>query len=70
MDKEEIQRWAIGTMFGAGLAVGMGRDNLGWHWYLGLSATPMACVLIFIPFIPESARFYVVKGKKEPAVKV
>ena len=63
--------WAVGTMFGAGLAVGvMGHDKLGWHWYLGLSATPMALVLFFIPFVPESARFYLVKGKKEQAVKV
>lgn len=63
--------WAIGTMFGAGLAVGvMGPDNLGWHWYLGLSASPMVLAIVFIPFIPESARFYVVKGKKEQALKV
>lgn len=63
--------WAIGTMFGAGLAVGvMGYDNLGWHWYLGLSATPMALVLLAVPFIPESARFYMAKGKKEQAAKV
>jgi MFS family permease len=63
--------WAIGTMFGAGLAVGvMGPDKLGWHWYLGLSASPMAFAIVLIPFAPESARFYVVKGKKEQAVKV
>lgn len=63
--------WAVGTMFGAGLAVGvMGHDKLGWHWYLGLSATPMALVLLFIPFVPESARFCLVKGKTKQAVNV
>ena len=63
--------WAVGTMFGAGLAVGvMGHDKLGWHWYLGLSASPMAFVLFFIPFVPESARFYLVKGKRAQAMKV
>lgn len=63
--------WGIGTMFGAALAVGvMGHDRLGWHWYLGLSATPMVIVLCFIPFVPESARLHVSKGKKKEAVKV
>lgn len=63
--------WAVGTMFGAGLAVGvMGQDKLGWHWYLGLSALPMAFALIFIPFFPESPRFYIAKGKVEQAAKV
>ena len=42
--------WAIGSMFGALLAYGvMGPDRLGWHWYLGLAAIPLALVLFFFP---------------------
>ena len=42
--------WAIGSMFGALLAYGvMGPDGLGWHWYLGLAAIPLALVLFFFP---------------------
>ena len=37
-------------MFGALLAYGvMGPDGLGWHWYLGLAAIPLALVLFFFP---------------------
>ena len=37
-------------MFGALLAYGvMGPDRLGWHWYLGLAAIPLALVLLFFP---------------------
>ena len=63
--------WGIGTMFGAALAVAvMGENDLGWHWYLGLSACPMAAALLFFLFVPESARFYLAKGKKKQAEKV
>ena len=56
--------WTIGTIFGAVLAIGvLGYGDLGWHWYLGLAATPLALVLALFPFVPESARFYLVKGK-------
>ena len=42
--------WAIGSMFGALLAFGvMGPDKLGWHWYLGLAAIPLALVLFIFP---------------------
>ena len=38
--------WAIGSMLGAGLAVGvMVPGGLGWHWYLGLSTIPLFLVL-------------------------
>lgn len=63
--------WAVGTMFGAALAVGVMRPgSLGWHWYLGLCATPFAISLLFFPFIPESVRIYLAQGKREKAVKV
>lgn len=63
--------WGIGTMFGAALAVGVMRPgSLGWHWYLGLCAIPIGLSLFYFPFIPESARFYLVHGKKAKAEKV
>ena len=79
--------WGIGSMFGALLAYGVMRPGgLGWHWYLGLAATPLAIVLLLFPvkqiyciymyiqaknntiimciqFVPESARYSVVKGQ-------
>ena len=63
--------WAVGTMFSAALAVGiMHPDGLGWHWYLGLCAVPFAVSLLFFPFIPESARYYLAYGKTAKAQKV
>ena len=38
--------WSFGSMFGAGLALAV-MPTLGWHWYLGLAATPLALVLLF-----------------------
>ena len=35
-------------MFGAGLALAV-MPTLGWHWYLGLAATPLAMVLVLFP---------------------
>ena len=63
--------WTIGTMFGAALAVGVMRPgSLGWHWYLGLCAIPAFLSLFYFPFIPESARYYLVHGKIDKAEKV
>ena len=63
--------WSVGTIFGALLAVGVMReDGLGWHWYLGLAAVPLALTLFLFPVMPESARFYLVQGQDEQAQKV
>jgi len=35
-------------MFGAALALAL-MPTLGWHWYLGLAATPLALVLLLFP---------------------
>jgi len=35
-------------MFGAALAVAV-MPSLGWHWYLGIAATPLALVLLLFP---------------------
>ena len=61
----------IGSMFGAGLAaIVMGEKDLGWHWYLGLVTLPIGLVVFFTLLLPESARFYLLKGKNEKAQKV
>jgi len=61
--------WAFGSMFGAALAVAV-MPSLGWHWYLGIAATPLALVLLLFPFVPESARFHVVNGRPDKAEDV
>ena len=46
--------WTIGTIFGAVLAIEvLGYGGLGWHWYLGLAASPLAIVLVLFSFVPE-----------------
>ena len=63
--------WTVGTMFCAALAtVVLGVLELSWHWFLGLAATPLALVLVFFPFVPESARFHLVRGNEKKAMKV
>ena len=63
--------WAIGTMFGGLLALAvLGEGGLGWHWLLGFATIPLALVIFMFPLVPESARFYLVKGKPDKAQKV
>ena len=63
--------WTVGTMFCAALAtVVLGVLEWNWHWFLGLAATPLALVLGFFPFVPESARFHLVRGNEKKAMKV
>ncbi len=63
--------WTVGAMFYAALAILVfGVLHLNWHWFLGLSASPMAIVLLLFPLVPESARFYLVKGKIKKAQRV
>ena len=52
--------FATGCVFGAALAAGvMTSDNLGWHWYVGLSAIPMVLGAV--------VAFFLLKGtKREP----
>lgn len=63
--------WAFGGIFGAVLAIAvLGEGHLNWHWYLGLAAIPLALAIFLFPFVPESPRFYLVKGKLDKARKV
>ncbi|KAL5477456.1 hypothetical protein EMCRGX_G024256 [Ephydatia muelleri] len=61
--------WGLGSVFGSLLAFAV-VERLGWRWYLAMAATPLALVLFFLPFIPESARFYMIQGKGAQAKKV
>ena len=40
--------WAVGSMFGALLALGV-MNSLGWHWYLGIATIPLFLVLFIFP---------------------
>ena len=64
--------WFVaGVMFGAVLAIAvMSEGGLDWHWYLGLVCTPLIPVFIAFPLLPESAKFYLAKGKDDKAQKV
>lgn len=62
--------WALGTMLGALVALGVFGGGLSWHWFLGLVAIPEAAVLFMFALIPESARFYLAKGKNDKAQNV
>jgi len=63
--------WTIGGIFCSVLAMlVLGVWHLNWHWFLGMCAAPMSVVLLLFPLVPESARFYLVKGKKDKARKV
>ena len=60
---------AVGTILGAAMAVGLlGSGKYDWHWYIGLSATPIALVTRFVFFVPESARVLLSRGKKKEAI--
>ena len=47
----------------------LGYGGLGWHWYLGLASTLLALVVVLFPFVPKSARFYLVKESMAKQVK-
>lgn len=63
--------WSVGSVLGVALAlVTMGHYHMTWHWYLGLSTLPMAIAMVFVVFLPESARYYSTKGKHKKALDV
>lgn len=59
--------WALGSMGEALLAwLVLGRLDLGWRWFLVFSAFPFLLIIFAYPFVPESARFLLLKGKQIP----
>jgi len=61
--------WTIGTMAEAGLAWAV-LPTLGWRWLLGISTIPLALLLLFFPFLPESPRYLLIVGKREEAAEL
>lgn len=44
--------------------------TLGWRWLLGISAVPLAILLLFYGIVPESPRYLAAKGETEKAFKI
>ena len=67
-----VMGWgSLGSIIAGALATAIiGESGLSWHWYLGISASPLLLVIVMIPFFPESVRYYLVHGKQKEATKV
>jgi MFS family permease len=44
--------------------------SLGWRWLLTLSSVPLAVLLLFYKFVPESPRYLAAQGETTSAVKI
>ena len=44
--------------------------TLGWRWLLSLSSVPLAVLLLFYSFVPESPRYLASKGDTAKAVRI
>lgn len=44
--------------------------NLGWRYLVIFAAIPITIMLFIVPFVPPSARFMVIQGRTERALKV
>ncbi len=44
--------------------------SLGWRWLLSLSSVPLAVLLLFYKFVPESPRYLAAQGETMSAVKI
>eukprot|EP01119_Soliformovum_irregulare_P018391 TRINITY_DN5623_c0_g1_i1.p1 TRINITY_DN5623_c0_g1~~TRINITY_DN5623_c0_g1_i1.p1 ORF type:complete len:485 (-),score=106.20 TRINITY_DN5623_c0_g1_i1:41-1327(-) len=60
--------WTVGTMAEAGMAWGV-IPTLGWRWLLGLSTIPLFILIGFYPWMPESPRYLLTRGKHSEAVR-
>ncbi|KAI8471984.1 MAG: major facilitator superfamily domain-containing protein [Monoraphidium minutum] len=58
--------WTIGTILQAGLAYALLNDK-GWRILVIVSAVPLVMQLVLLPFVPESPRYLLVKGKTDKA---
>ncbi|XP_076019634.1 synaptic vesicle 2-related protein-like isoform X2 [Genypterus blacodes] len=59
--------FAIGAVFEVLLAL-LVMPTLGWRWQVGLSTIPVMIFLLLCLWLPESARFDVLRGKDEKAM--
>eukprot|EP01116_Phalansterium_solitarium_P004166 TRINITY_DN1506_c0_g1_i1.p1 TRINITY_DN1506_c0_g1~~TRINITY_DN1506_c0_g1_i1.p1 ORF type:complete len:483 (+),score=120.83 TRINITY_DN1506_c0_g1_i1:138-1586(+) len=63
--------WTIGIVFEAGLAwILLEAYPLGWRYFVAATAMPLALVLLFFMWLPESPRWLLVSGRTEDAMAV
>ncbi|KAL0965642.1 hypothetical protein UPYG_G00283870 [Umbra pygmaea] len=60
--------WALGAVFEVLLAIWI-MPTWGWRWLLGVSTAPLVLFVILGFWLPESARFDVLSGNRENAMK-
>ncbi|XP_030643373.1 synaptic vesicle 2-related protein-like [Chanos chanos] len=60
--------WALGTVLEVLLAM-LIMPTLGWRWLLGLSTLPLIIFVASSCWLPESARFDVLTGNQEKAMR-
>ena len=61
--------WTIGTVIQAALAYAL-LNGKGWRILVLVSTTPYVLLLLLLPFVPESPRFLLVKGRVDAAQQV
>ncbi|CAK9229261.1 unnamed protein product [Sphagnum troendelagicum] len=61
--------WTLGSIAEASLAWVV-MPSLGWRWLLSLSSVPLAVLLLFYKFVPESPRYLAAQGETTSAVKI
>lgn len=61
--------WTIGTVVQASLAYAL-LNGKGWRILVLVSTTPYVLLLVLLPFVPESPRFLLVKGRVDAAQQV
>ena len=61
--------WTIGTVIQAALAYAL-LNGKGWRILVLVSTTPYVLLLMLLPFVPESPRFLLVKGRVDAAQQV
>lgn len=61
--------WTIGTVVQAGLAYAL-LNGKGWRILVLVSTTPYVLLLALLPFVPESPRYLLVKGRVDAAQQV
>jgi MFS family permease len=61
--------WTIGTVVQAALAYALLNDK-GWRILVLVSTTPYVLLLVLLPFVPESPRYLLVKGRVDAAQQV
>lgn len=67
--------WCIGSVYEAGMGwLILENDDFfkgrAWQYYVGVSCIPSFFLFCFVPFLPESLRFYSIKGNHKKIIKI